>query len=106
MQQKLVRSFWNPTSSGLLKDTCEIVKLPPRYASLFKEVRNLPKETIDAQSSNCPSHPSKSRIDDYITGLEANSQRITHGDGPKILCQVPLQELLRICNIPAILCTT
>ena len=86
MQQKLVRSFWNPTSSGLLKDTCEIVKLPPRYASLYKEVRNLPKETNDAQSSNYPSHPPRSRIDDSITGLEEISQRVNHGDGPKILC--------------------
>ena len=96
MQQKLVRCFWSLTSSGLFNDTCEIVKLPPRDASLYKKMRNLPKKENGAQSSNFPSHPPRSRIDESITGLEENSQSVNHGDGQNIFCYVPMQEMLNM----------
>ena len=80
--QKLLESYQQWT----INDTCEIVKLPPRYASLYKKVRDLPKKENGAQSPNYPSHPPRSRIDDSITGLEENSQCVNHGDGPNIFC--------------------
>ena len=74
----------------------KIVKLPPRDASLYKKMRNLPKKENGVQSSNFPSHPPRSRIDESITGLEENSQSVNHGDGQNIFCYVPMQEMLNM----------